>query len=600
MKSHVSQQWQVFFAMAGILLLAAISRMLYIGDQALWIDEGATYFIIKQPDLIYALAHFDHHPPLYYLLLKLWIVFCGDSVVSLRLFSAFPSILSVAAVFPLAKVLNRNRAHFSGILVPLGASLILALSDPEFVLAQDIRMYSLRTLFTILMVYSYVKWTENPSLKWTLSWIGTSVFLVHLQYQGIFVIGAMGLHSLFFLGGQQRIRAIGIYVIIGLLFSPWFFTYGLHQSSNDPGIQASLPSNWQTLSELRHKYFSAQWPLMLGLFLLGIVTLRADGRVQFRPFSATFLLLAWFLLTVLVTFILNFWFPVLAPHRLLLVSPVIAILIAQGLQNIPSNIGRIFIVAVIVIYGITTVDDYYPKEPWDEVGESVALYAEPNQMALLEVYRGDNPLIYYLDHLMPEDTTIMSMRHHRDLFSDEYPTAIVEAIDAHETVWLTHWSPDPSAFEFLHNAGFQQTALLPVDHWGNTISTYRFDRFTSTTPIVEFTSNMQIIQTAMLDDRIDLWWSAEQTLPVDYSVSVFVLDANGALVLQHDAFPFENRRSTTSWQANEIIYDPHPLDIASLPSGEYTLNVKVYTYFDNQIYPTMTGEDWYTVYPFTR
>ena len=75
-------------------------------DQALWIDEGATYAVIRQPNaasILTFLAERDAHPPLYFLLLKAWTRIAGDSVVALRLFSALASLLSVAAVVPLAR-----------------------------------------------------------------------------------------------------------------------------------------------------------------------------------------------------------------------------------------------------------------------------------------------------------------------------------------------------------------------------------------------------------------------------------------------------------------------------------------------------------------
>jgi len=125
-----------------ILLLGATARLLHIGDQALWIDEGATYAVIRQPDvpgILTFLSERDAHPPLYFLLLKAWTIAAGDSVVALRLFSAFASLLSVAAVVPLAREVTRTRPEQRGWAMPLLAALMLALSDPEFVLAQDMR-----------------------------------------------------------------------------------------------------------------------------------------------------------------------------------------------------------------------------------------------------------------------------------------------------------------------------------------------------------------------------------------------------------------------------------------------------------------------------
>jgi len=87
------------------------------------------------------------------------------------------------------------------------------------------------------------------------------------------------------------------------------------------------------------------------------------------------------------------------------ITPALAILIAQGLGNLRGWMLP-FLTGVIVVYGVTTVDHYYPKPPWNEVGADMTRYAEPGQLALMEVYRGDFPLGYYLDQWLPENTDV--------------------------------------------------------------------------------------------------------------------------------------------------------------------------------------------------
>jgi hypothetical protein len=78
-------------------------------------------------------------------------------------------------------------------------------------------------------------------------------------------------------------------------------------------------------------------------------------------------------------------------------------------------------------------------------------------------------------------------------------------------------------------------------------------------------------------------------------VSAFVLNAQGQLVAQHDAFPADNMRPTTGWQPGTMVYDPHQLDLPELPAGQYTVGIKVYTWQDGQVYPIIGGEEWFTV-----
>jgi 4-amino-4-deoxy-L-arabinose transferase-like glycosyltransferase len=576
-----------------ILLLGAVARILHLGDQALWIDEGATYAVIRQPNaasILTFLAERDAHPPLYFLLLKAWTRIAGDSVVALRLFSALASLLSVAAVVPLAREMLRIRPDLRGPAIPLLAALMLALSDPEFVLAQDMRMHALRTLLAIAIVLFYLRWLRIGRVRDAVGvWLaGTAILHTHIQ--GVYVLMAVGLHALLFLRGRLRLTALASVTACGLAFLPWFIGFGQYQLDYDHGVASALPSTWETLLVLGGKYLSQMWPLTVGLMLVGTAALIARPG-QPRLWDRAALLWAWIGITVGVSYIVNWWVPVLAPHRILLLSPALAILIALGIAQF-ARPARAFLVAVLVVYGVTTVDDYYPKEPWDEVGADVARYFESGELVLLEVYRGDYPLMYYLDRLLPPGTQVESLRVWREFQADGYPQGVIDAIAAHETVWLTHWSPDPSAFTFLNDAGFIRTAAQMTDHWGNAIMTYRYDRGVDGAPLAAFTSGMTLRRARLLDDRVDLWWSADAPLALDYSVSVFVLGADGAVVMQHDAFPFENRRPTTGWSPGEIVYDPHPLALDALPPGMFPIGVQVYTYFDGVRFPLVTGEDW--------
>ena len=577
-----------------ILLIAAMGRILHIGDQSLWLDEGISYWNQKQPDMIAWISVKDVHPPLYFWLLHVWIQLTGTTAVAMRMFSALTAMLSVAAVVPLARLIARNKGRAEYWLIPILAALLLAMSDSEISLAQDIRMYSLRTLLALASVFFYLRWSRKPGGWRAALWVIMLVALYHINYIGVFMGAIEGLHALFFLRGRKRVSAIGLLALSGILFMPWFVVYGWGQRNTDPGIDAALPSNWGTLVELGFKYFSQMWPLMIGLMLFGLVRYE-DGRIRWRPLNSTFLLAAWIGFTVGVTFIINFWLDFLSPRRILLLSPALALLTARGLANF-KNPARIFLVAVIVIYGVATVDDYYPKAPWNKVADNLALYAQPDQLVLMEIYRDDFTMDYYIDQDISTRTPRESLRLWREDRPKQYPDGLISEIDPYPTVWLVHWSPDPSAFQFLAQTGHVQTAKLSVDHWGNSLDVYRFDRMPEI-PVAQFSNGLTLRMDQILPDagRVDLWWSAEQTPAVDYSVSAFVLNDAGQLVAQNDGYPFLNARPTTSWQPGEVVYDPHPLDLNRLAPGHYTVAVQLYTYYDGVKYPTTDGQQWMVI-----
>lgn len=283
----------------------------------------------------------------------------------------------------------------------------------------------------------------------------------------------------------------------------------------------------------------------------------------------------------------------------MLISPAIALLVALGLTRFSAQ-TRVFMLAVILVYSASSVDDYYPKAPWDKVGADMGRYAEPGDMGLMEIYYDDTVLFYYTDHDMPPGTVVKSLRMLRQFHQDSYPNNVLDLLKQHQTVWFTHWSPDQSGFEFLKQTGHVQTAVMTT-YWGkDALNVYRFDSI-QPEPVVDYQNGMRLRQFKIQPDqmRVDLWWSAEAKLDKDYSVSVFLLDTNGQLVAQKDDFPFLNQRPTSGWQAGEVVYDPHTLELAApltpLPSGKYTVAVQIYTYVDGQRYPTTKGDQWQVI-----
>ena len=177
-----------------------------------------------------------------------------------------------------------------------------------------------------------------------------------------------------------------------------------------------------------------------------------------------------------------------------------------------------------------------------------------------------------------------------------YDDELSDVLATHDTVWLAYWSPETRIFDFLATAGLARTATLTTDHLGNDLNVYRYDRLPEQ-PVAVYTSGMTLLAAEFHDEmgRLDLWWMADETPDQDYSVSAFALDESGRLVTQHDSFPFENVRPTTSWQTGEVVFDPHWLETGGLLSGRYTLGVKVYTYYDGEVYLTTEGEEYAVV-----
>jgi hypothetical protein len=305
------------------------------------------------------------------------------------------------------------------------------------------------------------------------------------------------------------------------------------------------------------------------------------------------LLTLWVIIPVAITVAGNNYLPVLTDRNVMLITPAVAVLIAWGLASVHGN-GKVILAAAILLYGVTTVDFARIKPRWDTVAANLTTYAEPGDVVFMEVGADDFPLDYYLDHGLPEGVEARSLRLWRDESGDAYSGELASLLHQKSSIWLVHWSADENIFGQLVGNGYARTATFTTDHLGNTLAVYRYDALTAES-VDTYTNGMSLRQVTIRADRVDLWWSADTPLDVDYTVSAFLLDENGILVAQDDTHPFLNNRPTTRWQPNEIVYDPHPLPLPSLPPGRYTLAVKLYTWYDSVVYQTVEGDEWAVV-----
>lgn len=599
-----------------VMLLAAFVRIHHITQQSIWFDEAFAWNIIRQPDMFPRIAA-DTHPPLYYLLLRGWTALTGESALALRSLSMLFGMMSVALVYAVGRELVRlRRWEALPAVVPVFAALLLALTDAEIDLSQEARNYTLYTMLGTLSMWAYLRWMRTRSRFASLLWIAATAALLYTHYYGAFIPAAQGIHVLFALRGRGRIAGIAHLAAAGLIFLPWFVAVTIPQAQNavENSLPFSISSNLDSLTGLVYNFLSRQWGLHLALLLLGLVALRdvnaaRNWRVVWRPLSPVALLLLWLLVPVLVLWFGNYAAALLTPRKMALVTPVIALLIAFGLGNLRQPAAGLLL-AAIVVYGAFNVDFYRLKEPWDEIAAAAVEYAGPNDLAITEVGNGGYPMTYYWTRTLPQGAVVTgfpvlgdpTMAPTTDWFTyyDAYLPELLAENDASRvgpvaTVWLAWWWREQPSIERLEAAGYVRTMTQTWDHLGNDIDLYRYDLLPET-PAATYENGITLhaVEVDAGDLRVDLWWSVDAPVNVDYVTSALLLGADGLPVAQLDSPPFFGQRPTSTWDGETVVFDPKPLEILSgaesLPPGEYTVAVQVYSFGEDGIEQVETSD----------
>ena len=598
-------------ALTLILLLAAALRIPNIDGPALWTDEGFTYYTFKVG--LFEAVSGDRHPPFYFYTLHGWAALAGDSILALRWWSLLPSMLTIAVAHALGRELVRWRpglaARGGWLGVPVLAALMMALASGENYLAQELRMYTWHVLFAACSTLFYLRFLHQPTRRRAMWWALFSLLLIYTHYFGAFVLVTQAVHALIFLRARARWLALVALAAVAGIFAPWFVLVTLNQFASDAVcVNCAPPDNWTILLDFQLKWFGQQWPLTLGLFLLGWVTViyrRGSFSLRLRPLEPLALLLGLIVIPIVLTYPLGHDELIFFAHRLVQITVPVTLLLALGLGNL-QNPARGLVAAALLIYGVTTVDWYRVKVPWDVMAGRIATYAVPGDLALAEVDYEESALLYYYDHQLADGVIISTYPVWSDMNRSTYYDGVLPALladhqpapDRPAGAWVTHFSAQTTLMDRLEGAGYTRSLTWPHDHVGSTVYVYRYDRLPSDEPLARFDGGLTLRAAVVHADalRIDLWWQAETPIHDNLIVSAFVLNADGVLVAQLDSPPFAGRHPVPDWQPGELVYDPRLLEIVggadSLPPGDYTAAVQVYTFgADGGIVPVLPLSD---------
>jgi mannosyltransferase len=226
---------------AGALLVLAIS--LQVRTRALgspfWLDEGLSVGIASHPlREIPAVLRQDGSPPLYYLLLHVWMAVFGNTESATHALSLVFALATVPIGLWLGGTLFGARAGWI-------AAVLCALNPLLTAYAQETRMYSLVALLSLLIsgafVHTFVY--RRRDFRWL---FGVSLAaLLYTHGWGVFLGAATGLA---FLGLLPRAKDRGAFALDGavgfglaaLLFAPWVPS-ALFQAAHTAAPWASTP-----------------------------------------------------------------------------------------------------------------------------------------------------------------------------------------------------------------------------------------------------------------------------------------------------------------------------------------------------------------------
>ena len=409
---------QQLWILVGIVVLAAVLRLVVAGHSSLWGDEVFSIAIATghslehpaaaarpergdfvEPDhavpaeefrkylkhdsplesparVVRAALLSDTSPPLYYFLLYAWTLLVGTSDLALRSFSIVCSLLCL----PLLVLIARRVAGDGTALV---SAVLFACSPLAIYYSTEGRMYSLVWLCVLTTIWiSLVLHQRGGGIGFLALWVVTSAagFLTHyfFLFPWLTIVAFLVISP----GKFGRRRLFGCIFLTGLAILPWYLI--LPQSLNNwrvtQGWLKMEPGGFRRWRETRNfflQFFLARgpdltriekWSSLGALALFAVIAAVAAWRLRLRMFTQyQLLLLLCFLAAcggpIVVDFIQHTYL-VAKPRYSMAALPAAYLLAAVGLSCLHSR-ARVAILALIVCAWVPSIlSVYHERVPW--------------------------------------------------------------------------------------------------------------------------------------------------------------------------------------------------------------------------------------------
>ena len=355
-----------------ILLIAVGTRLFYLGHYGMWFDEAFTWHLahISIPKII-ELARIDNTPPLYHILLNLWMKTGVSSDFMVRIPALIFGVIAVFWTYKLGHLLYDTQTA-------LLSALITALSFSQMHYSQENRMYSLQIMLGLMSTFYFVKGLRTGRIIHYLGWLFSSLLLFYNHLFAVFLIGGQWV---FFLINLKYYRVqIKNWLIFNLLL-------GL-------GCAYWLPVIFHQMGVIQDDYWVAEATIIevikVGMrffggtdlgnryiltALLNIPLLLAAGlgisAMLRRNNCEKYLLLVLFLFPIVAVYIMSQVRQSLFYYRyFIFIVPYLHIIMALGLTKLRLRLPRIILFASVIIVSLIFLVSYY----------AVPTYSRPNRL----------------------------------------------------------------------------------------------------------------------------------------------------------------------------------------------------------------------------
>jgi mannosyltransferase len=584
------------------LLLALALRFYRIEAQSLWYDEGNSARLAERSiRLIIEGAAGDIHPPLYYLLLKLWRSAFGESEAALRALSAMCSTFTVLFAYLIGRTFNWQTGWL--------AAFLLAGMPFTIYYAQEARMYALLALWAAISTWAILALRDRPERATmpALAYVLATAAGLWTHYAYPFVLLAQGAAFAAWLAGRWVPAALARYLALNVaalvLYLPWLpialrqaVNWGVERAPYALGdavveVYRTLVGG-MTLSTAEAGLPMALFGTAIGVGVLAPHRSSLDRRVlmgALLALPAALLLALGLYREAYLKFLLVSVLPlcVLAAHG----CDVAANWTAQQLRRrewtavIAAGLDALLLASVAPSLDNLYHNPSYARDDYRGIQRLIAtdrrlddavLFLAPNQWEVFTYYQRDDrnlyPLTYRPASYQAVDQQMRTIAGaHGRLFALYFGER-----DADPEGWYETWMSGHLYKVHERWVGDIRLAVYDSGHDNAAWTVAQGATFGDAIVLRQARGRFGPLQQGDVLP-VELVWEATALPRGRYKVFIHVGLPDGPPVAQHDSEPVAGYRPTDSWPIGERIYDRRGAWIApGTPAGDYGVFVGLY------------------------
>lgn len=461
---------------AVILVLALLIRLIGLGAESAWIDEGYSLALARHSvsEIIRGTAA-DQHPPLYYLLLHFWLMM-GKNVFYARLLSVILGVINVYQVLVFGRQLK-------GQWLGLGAALLLAVNPMHVWYSQEIRQYMLLVVLTTASTMEFWACLQGKRRWWTYGIF--TLLALYTQYFAVFIIFAQVLFGIGWAIWKREKRFLLSWIItlvgVGFLFTSWLPTV-INQFLHHTMPWIGEPEAGQIRDVPLRLIFGSgvlvlpDWMRWLGLIgfvciLLWIIWRLYKRQVE-KPSVLAFLAI-WGIAPYLAISCISFVYPLFQFKQFLILLPPLLMLATAITELFPLWWKYLLYLCLLMIplFSLIYQQATLSKDDWRGLSAYIEANSQKGDLVYTNPAGASLALDLYLDPLIkvkgyPPDFDILTGGWRGQPLTPENAAQELSALNQiSDRLWLVEFFPEFWDKDGLFPAWLADHAELLDDQW---------------------------------------------------------------------------------------------------------------------------------------